>query len=183
MRRRSLPQVVIEVHSASMTRDELFELITRHEGRRLPCMQLHRRPDGTIVTRDCFAPLVRVGRFLGVKVALAAVAFWAWALGIRPLARHVNEALNETRTAVSRGDVVMGRGMGLVTTRDDEPQFLAPGRLAPLPPPPAKAGPALLRPLLSEIDRPEPLRYLEADQEIHQRLEPERSRFRRSISH
>ncbi|HEY5448089.1 MAG TPA: hypothetical protein VIQ54_05030 [Polyangia bacterium] len=118
MGRRSLPQVVIPVpchvdwntmtpidgpgrtrfcgscerpvyDSASMTRDELFELIARHEGRRLPCVRLHRRPDGTIVTRDCFAPLVRVGRFLWVKVGLAAVAFWStvfafWSSARRP---------------------------------------------------------------------------------------------------
>jgi len=73
--------------SASMTRGDLADLIALHEGQRLPCVRLHRRPDGTIVTRDCFAPIVRAGRFLWLKVGLAAAAFWAWALGIRPLAR------------------------------------------------------------------------------------------------
>lgn len=202
MRRRSLPQVVIPVpchvdwntmtrvdsrgrarfcgscerpvyESASMTRDELFELIARHEGRRLPCVQLHRRPDGTIVTRDCFAPLVRVGRFLWVKVALAAVAFWAWALGIRPLARYVKESLNQARTTRASEDVIRG-GMTIVTAPDDVPPFLDPARLASLPPPPPRAANTLIRPLLSEIDRAEPLRYLEADEEIRQRLEPDR---------
>jgi len=79
MRRRSLPQVVIPVpcpvdwntmtlidragrrrfcdrcerpvdDSQAMRRTELADLIAWHEGRRLPCVRLHRRPDGTIVT-------------------------------------------------------------------------------------------------------------------------------------
>jgi hypothetical protein len=120
MRRRSLPQVVIPVpcrvdwntmmpldragrarfcdscerpvyDSQALTRDELFDLIASHEGQRLPCVQLHRRPDGTIVTRDCFTPFVRVGRFLWLKVGVAAVAFWAavvwsWSWARRPSA-------------------------------------------------------------------------------------------------
>jgi hypothetical protein len=74
--------------SAAMTRDELFDLIAWHEGQRLPCIRLHRRPDGTIVTRNCFEPFIRVGRFVWLKVGLAAVAFWSWILGVHPLLRR-----------------------------------------------------------------------------------------------
>jgi hypothetical protein len=116
MRRRSLPQIVIPVpcqvdwntmmhidsdgrarfcdscarpvyDSRSMTHSELYDLIARHEGP-LPCLRLHRRPDGTIVTRDCFAPLLRAGRFLWLKVGLAAVAFWTGLGALRPWVRR-----------------------------------------------------------------------------------------------
>jgi hypothetical protein len=75
--------------SRAMTRGELADLIARHEGRRLPCVRLHRRPDGTIVTRSCFAPVVRAGGFLWLKIGLAAVAFWtavvaSWSWARRP---------------------------------------------------------------------------------------------------
>ena len=46
--------------SRSMTRGELYRLIVKHEGS-LPCLRLRRRPDGTIVTGSCFAPLLRAG--------------------------------------------------------------------------------------------------------------------------
>ena len=62
--------------SRSMTRGELYRLIVKHEGS-LPCLRLLRRPDGTIVTGSCFAPLLRAGRLLWLRVALAAVAFWS----------------------------------------------------------------------------------------------------------
>ena len=45
----------------SMTRGDLRRLILKHEGE-LPCLRLHHRPDGTIVTRSCFAPKPKPGR-------------------------------------------------------------------------------------------------------------------------
>ena len=68
--------------SRSMTRGELYRLIVKHEGL-LPCLRLHRRADGTIVTGSCFAPLLRAGRLLRLRVALAAVAFWSAVFGVR----------------------------------------------------------------------------------------------------
>jgi hypothetical protein len=68
--------------SRSMTRGELHELIVKHEGAP-PCLRLHRRPDGTIVTGSCFAPVVRAGRLLWLKVGLAAVAFWSAVFALR----------------------------------------------------------------------------------------------------
>ena len=62
--------------SRALTQNELGDLIATQEGRRLPCVRLHRRSDGTIVTRDCFAPVVRAGRFLWLKVGVAATLFW-----------------------------------------------------------------------------------------------------------
>src|SRR5262245_93084 len=60
----------------SLTRGDLHRLILKHEGD-LPCLRLHRRPDGTVVTRSCFAPVLRAGRFLWLKAGIAAVAFWS----------------------------------------------------------------------------------------------------------
>ena len=72
----------------SMTRGDLRRLILKHEGT-LPCLRLQRRPDGTIVTKSCFAPVLRAGRFLWLKAGLAAVAFWSavaavWSWRLRP---------------------------------------------------------------------------------------------------
>ena len=69
--------------SQSMTRAQMRDLITRHEGPGR-CMRLHVRPDGTIVTRDCFAPLLRLGRLLWLKTALLGMTFWAAAFGCAP---------------------------------------------------------------------------------------------------
>jgi len=201
MRRRSLPQVVIPVpcradwetmaridgegharfcdscgrpvyDSKTMTRGELGDLIARHEGRRLPCVRLHRRPDGTIVTRDCFASFLRAGRLLWAKVGLVAVAFWAWALG-HPLGRALERYRIEREAALTvlERTSVFGGGLQIIERRAD------PDSLGPLPPIPARPHPIPelgIRPLLSEVDRAPPLRYLEADESIHKSLEPDR---------
>jgi len=192
MRRGSLPQIVIPVpcpadwntmtridragrarfcarcerpvyDSASMTRGQLGDLIARHEGRRLPCVRLHRRPDGTIVTRDCFAPVFFVGRFLWLKVGLAAAAFWTWALGIQPFARLVRR---DVPPAVSSEQII---------PFESENHHML-GLLTILPPTPPKEDSTLLArtpartsngwPFLPEADRAPPLRTLEAEEEI-----------------
>jgi len=156
--------------SAAITRDELLDLIARKEGRRLPCIQLHRRPDGTIVTRDCFAPLVRMGRFLWVNVVLAAIAFWVSALAMRSVARAIREEIRAAgewsgRTATDG----YTRGMVSVIVKEDEPPFPDPARLAPLPPSPPRphTSPAPgWRPSLPAVDRAEALHKIEADEDI-----------------
>jgi hypothetical protein len=131
MRHRSLPRVVIPVpchadwnlmqpldregrsrlcgacakpvyDSKSMTRGELERLIARHEGRRLPCLQLHLRPDGTIVTRDCFAPVVRAGRWLWLQACLAGIAFWTAVSALHPELRRVYRAATTAERAPER---------------------------------------------------------------------------------
>ena len=198
MRRRSLPQVVIPVpchvdwnamtpidsdgrarfcescerpvyDSASMTRDDLIDLIARHEGRQLPCLQLHRRPDGTIVTRDCFAPFLRAGRALWLKTGVLAVAFWAWALGFREVARE--------RFAAARApwhpEVTISRGIGRIGTRGPrDPASLA--RLPSSAPPPHKPPRLGIRALLPEVAPASPLLHLEANEDVWKRLEPDR---------
>jgi len=194
VRRDSLPQVVIPVpcrvdwntmtridgdgrarfcdsctrpvyDSASMTRGELHDLIATHEGRRLPCLRLHRRPDGTIVTRDCLAPFWWAGRFLWLKVGLAAMAFWAWALGLRPLAQHVNRSLAAQRRAepaLDEGGTVMA-GQGHVV--DPAANGL---RLSELLSRGPRSNPRAFPP---SIDDAPPLRYLEADEDIWKSVE------------
>jgi hypothetical protein len=190
MRRRSLPQIVIPVpchvdwnsmtridsegrarfcmrcerpvyDSAAITRDELLDLIAKHEGRRLPCIQLHRRPDGTIVTRDCFAPLLRVGRFLWVQVALAAVAFWTCVFGIRPLVRFLRR---DAAALISSEEMTPPRKRTHSIRR---------GMITILPPPPPPERTSLLArtpgssgwSLLPTADRAAPLRTLVAEEE------------------
>jgi hypothetical protein len=133
MRHRSLPRIVIPIactadwnamrlleadgrarlcgscdtpvyDSRSMTRGELQRLIVKHEGS-LPCLRLHQRPDGTIVTGSCFAPVLRAGRFLWLKATMAAVAFWStvfcfWSWTRRPTPSVIDSAVSaekETR--------------------------------------------------------------------------------------
>jgi hypothetical protein len=189
MRRRSLPQVVIPVpchvdwnmmtridsdgrarfcescerpvyDSAAMTRDELFDLITRNEGTR-PCMQLHRRPDGTIVTRDCFAPFARAGRFLWLKIALAAAAFWSWALELHQL------------TELSRRDAASRFSSEEISPPRRETDFVEGGLIMISPTAPKAPASMLARTprsdgpsLLPAADRAPPLRTLEAEEEI-----------------
>lgn len=204
MRRRSLPQVVIPVpcrvdwnlmtridragrarfcetceslvyDSASMTTGELADLIARHEGRRLPCVRLHRRPDGTIVTKDCFAPVLRASRFLWLKVGLAAVAFWAWALGLRPLVRSVNRRRADLAAAQAAADrtVALGGMLELVVPSPPDPARLA--KLPPSFPRPRPAPQVGIRALLPLLAPEAPLRDLEVDEGIRRRLEPEGS--------
>ena len=196
MRRRSLPQLVIPVpcsvdwntmtridsdgrarycercarpvyDSASMTRGDLSDLIEWLEGRRLPCVRLHRRPDGTILTRDCFAPLTRFGRFLWLKVALAAIAFWAWALGFRPLERYVRQSIEALSTA-TRGDHAVAGELSLTVDEDESPYIdLARGVPSPPSPPRPHAIPGpVWRPPLPAFDRAEALHKVEADEGI-----------------
>ena len=112
--------------TGSLTRGDLRRLIFKHEGE-LPCLRLHRRPDGTIVTKSCFAPVVRAGRFVWLNVALAAVAFWsavfaAWSWARRPaqsIIESADSAEAETRKLPfiikppdepeSDGEITLGR--------------------------------------------------------------------------
>ncbi|HLK92181.1 MAG TPA: hypothetical protein VKZ18_19970 [Polyangia bacterium] len=55
----------------ALTRAELERLITEREGP-LPCMRIYRRPDGTVVTRDCLGPLQRAAGWLRLKATVAA---------------------------------------------------------------------------------------------------------------
>jgi len=190
MRRRSLPQVVISVpcpvdwnamtridadgrtrfcercerpvyDSAAMTRAELGDLIALHEGRRLPCVRLHRRPDGTIVTRDCFAPLFRAGRLLWLKAGLAATAFWVWVLALHPLSRFLRRDVD---ARISSEEI----------SEPERPTYTLQGLLTILPPHPPSEDAALLSRTpgsngwssLPAADRAAPLRTLEAEEEI-----------------
>jgi len=148
--------------SAAMTRHELADLIAWHEGRRLPCVRLHRRPDGTIVTRDCFAPVLRVGRFFALKVALAAAVFWGWVLGLCPLVRLPKR---DDAPPISSEEITLAR-----TLASEQMQgILSITRSAP----PSPDASLLARTpwsngwsLLPGPDRAPPLRTLEAEEEI-----------------
>jgi len=149
--------------SASMTRGELADLIATHEGRRLPCVRLHRRPDGTVVTRDCLAPFWWAGRFLWLKVGLAAMAFWTWALGLRPLSQHVNRSLAAQRRAEpalpDSGTFVSMMGEARVV----DPAAAKGLRVSELLSRGPRSNPRAFPP---SIDDAPPLRYLEADEDI-----------------
>jgi hypothetical protein len=73
---------------AALTEAEAIAVIERAEGR--VCMQLTRRPDGTIVTGDCWAALRRARKrgLLALAAAAPAIllaALWSQALGLRTL--------------------------------------------------------------------------------------------------
>src|SRR5262245_50294453 len=60
----------------ALSRAEALQLIGK--GERLPCMRLHRRPDGTLVTADCWARL-RAARKRGWLAFAAALVVVGWA--------------------------------------------------------------------------------------------------------
>jgi hypothetical protein len=84
-RTRFCSQCQLQVYDISeMTRGEAETLIAKHEGQRL-CARFYRRPDGRVVTRDCFS-VRRVARRAATRtVTLVAslvlgIAGWtAWA--------------------------------------------------------------------------------------------------------
>jgi hypothetical protein len=79
----------------SMTRGDLRRLILKHEGE-LPCLRILRRPDGTMVTKSCFAPVLRAGRFLWLKAGVAAVAFWSTVFAFWSWARRPTPSIIES---------------------------------------------------------------------------------------
>lgn len=60
---------------SEMTRVEALSLIRRHEGR--VCLRIHRRPDGTVVTGDCWSRL-RAARRRGLLSFVAVLLAIAW---------------------------------------------------------------------------------------------------------
>jgi hypothetical protein len=195
MRGRSLPQIVVEIpchaewnamtplerdgsvrfcescdkpvyETHAMTRDRLDDLITRHEGRR-PCLRLHLRPDGTVVTRDCFAPLVRWGRAAWLRIGLCAAAFWAWAFGIRPATDALREAL---RRPASEQPHRLVMGFGKILRRPPRPEGRTRAVETPAPPLDVGAFAPTFR-LMPPRDRAEPLRRLQADRDQEERTE------------
>jgi hypothetical protein len=79
----------------------LKQLLAANETQR-PCLRLFRRPDGTVVTRDCFAPARRLAGWVRLRAVIAAgflAALLAGAVGGTPQARA-----GEKKTAASGGD-------------------------------------------------------------------------------
>jgi hypothetical protein len=150
--------------SRSMTRAQLHAVITTHEGPGR-CLRLHVRPDGTIVTRDCLTPFLRVGRLLWLKTTMLAMAFWGLLFTLRslPQRRH-SEAIPEAgETRVFQG--LQARERPVPPARPASPAREAPRQLRS---PPAGPGdgptPSGLR-LFTWIDRAPPLRYLDAERD------------------
>jgi hypothetical protein len=74
---RFCSQCQLQVFDISkMSRDEAEELIVSRAGQRL-CGRIHRRPDGTAMTRDCFSVRRAAGRSVARLVTLAAGCFLA----------------------------------------------------------------------------------------------------------
>lgn len=67
---------------SQMTRKEAATLIALHEGQRV-CLRLYRRPDGTLLTQDCWQRLAAARRRGWVAFAAALVLVAATQLGLR----------------------------------------------------------------------------------------------------
>src|SRR3954469_14049509 len=61
---------------AALTRPEALRLVTKKQGGR--CVRIYRRPDGTVVTADCWSRL-RAARKRGIVPWLATLAVVGWA--------------------------------------------------------------------------------------------------------
>jgi hypothetical protein len=84
-RSRFCSQCQLQVYDISeMTRPEAEALIAKHEGKQL-CARFYRRPDGTVMTRDCFSVRRAARRAATRTVTLVAglvlgvVGWTAWA--------------------------------------------------------------------------------------------------------
>jgi hypothetical protein len=74
-RRRYCGDCKLHVYNLSdMTSDEALDFISQREGR--TCIRMYKRPDGTIITRDCPVGL-RAVRMKIVRIALATVGMLA----------------------------------------------------------------------------------------------------------
>ena len=87
---------------------EALELVQRAEGR--VCMILTRRPDGTVVTGDCWAQLRRARKrgLLALATAapvIIATYIWSQAFGLRALARFFQDSPSLVRGGVKMVDV------------------------------------------------------------------------------
>jgi len=137
--------------SKSMTRDELYALIVQTEGA-LPCLQLHQRPDGTVVTKGCLAAVYRASRTLWLKAAALAIAFWTGVTGLR---RTCDVATAPQAVSLElKGEPYMTRGMvGLVMVppEPDPPWLRSPTT------PPAKT---------ADVESAEPLRRLQVEEAL-----------------
>jgi hypothetical protein len=63
---------------AALTRRQVYRLVEAHEGKP-PCIRIFRRPDGTIVTRDCVTRVGAAARSVWLHAcayAAMAAAFW-----------------------------------------------------------------------------------------------------------
>jgi len=186
MRRRSLPRVVISVpcpadwgamepitadgrarfcgrcdkpvyDSKAMGRGELLALIARIEGP-APCVRLHLRPDGTVVTRDCFARLRQAGRHLWAKIAVLGMAFWggvwatrrgtAWSTLAADLVAGRGDAAADAASALSPTEATGHVPLGMIGLR--------------VPRAPRRRDPSTVRP--ADIDKEPPLRALASEE-------------------
>jgi hypothetical protein len=84
---RFCSQCKLQVYNISeMTPEEAETLIVSRAGQRL-CGRIHRRPDGTVMTRDCYSVRRAAGRAaarlvtLAVGGLLAVIGYAAWAIG------------------------------------------------------------------------------------------------------
>ena len=80
---RTCADCALNVYNLSeMTTREARALIRQHEGRL--CVRLYRRPDGTVLTRDCpeGIPSAATERRRGAAVALALAALFAGSVGM-----------------------------------------------------------------------------------------------------
>lgn len=90
---------------AQLSQAEMVALVARHEGP-VPCLRILRRPDGTVVTRDCFARLRAGGRLVWARLAAVvalAFAYWGGVLGARALGQRVAAVLSRPSDGWSRG--------------------------------------------------------------------------------
>ena len=78
---------------SQLAADEAIELLS--ETGTLPCMQLHRRRDGTLITADCLVGQRRRRRAGGVLAGAALLASGALALAVSATADEPYEALIE----------------------------------------------------------------------------------------
>jgi hypothetical protein len=106
---RRCPSCNKDVYNVTLLRRrELNQLIAKAEGP-LPCVRAYRRPDGTLVTRDCTVTLLRAATWVRLKVAVLAGAMLAlWSnvalARVRPLLARSSYSAPATTSAADKAD-------------------------------------------------------------------------------
>ena len=110
---------------AEMTRAETAALIRINEGKRV-CMRLHRRPDGTLITQDCWERLRAARRRGWMAFAAALVIVGLTQLGLRMAAlswllRWSHNRPPEVMTGAVAVPLSPPTKMGVVTNEPQSP--------------------------------------------------------------
>jgi hypothetical protein len=110
-------------NTAELSKREIEELVTNRSGKRL-CLRLHRRPDGTLITKNCpigFRKTVhRAARFAGAALSVilgVAAAGFGQSKPSEPRTKGVTAPSPSNGRIIVEGTVMDANGAVIIATR------------------------------------------------------------------